>query len=71
MQVLTVSDFFHAFIAENCQKIGFLNLRRLFPKFFYPFAQIIQLHHKSDLGFMMLTGLPGEANESISGYVRF
>ena len=54
--------FFHVFIAENCQKIGFPNLCRLFHK---PF---IRLYKKSYLGVVMTTEIPVEAVESFSGY---
>ena len=63
MQVSTVSDFIPVFIAEKCQKIGIFNLCRLFQK-----LSSSCKNNKCELGSVMLTGLPGEAVKSISGY---
>ena len=57
--------FFFSFFAENCQKIGFLNLCQLFLKFLSGCT-----NNKCELGFVMLSGLPGEAVGNIPGYAR-
>ena len=55
----------HLSIAENYQEIGFLNLVDSSKNFLSDWT-----HNEIELGFVMLTGLPGEAVERISGYAR-
>ena len=50
--------FFDGFIAENCQKIGFLHLCRLFQKIFSDCT-----NNKSELGFVTPTGLLRNSQE--------
>ena len=53
------------FFAEICQKIGIPNLCRLFQRFLSSCMNIT-----SELGFVILTRLPGEAVIRLSRYVR-
>ena len=53
----------HVFIARKCQKIGFVKFCRHFQKLFVRLRK-----QKSELGCVIITGVPEEAVESFSKY---
>ena len=66
MQIWTASSFFSWIYCRRFSKNRFSQILSTFTKTFHPFARTT----KSELSFMMLTGLPPRAVESNSGYTR-
>ena len=66
MQVSTLNDFFLIYLwPKSVKKQVFLAIVDCSKNFLSGCT-----NNKSELGFMVLTGLPGEAVDSISNYAR-
>ena len=65
-QVSTVSEIFSMIYSWKISKNGFPQPLSTLPKFFYPVAQT----KKTELGFVMPTGMPEKGIDSVSGYAR-